>query len=168
MNKNKFRVVIPVSDKIVISVIGLFSECMCLPMIIFGPDITIRIVCSLPALAGILVVFSYLIFNVIVEEDKIKVKKDFRKKFTISLFEITKVECYSATTHNAVLRYYIEIFADNKKVKVNHNMMNFDKMALYLIKNHDNGMINIGAINETCRIKLRKYSKIHIVKSKDK
>ena len=154
--------------RIIYSIMLSLSACMCLAIVIYVPKIFTRITCLVSALAAILLTFFYVFFNVIVEEDKIKIRNHFGKNFTISLSQITKVKCYYVNRQLFMLTYNINIFADGKKVKISSDMINFDKVALYLIENYDNGVINIGAIDKTCRIELEKYSKIQTAKSKDK
>ena len=80
MEKNKFRVVVPMFIRIINSVMLSFGACMCLAIVIFVPKLFMRITCLISALAEILVTFFYVFFNVIVEEDKIKIRNHFGKK----------------------------------------------------------------------------------------
>ena len=161
MSESKFNVHFSYKATfIVISCFLLMLSIIIITMLYTTLNPTIAIVMILyTTVLGVRVALAWILFYVKVKNSEISVRTRLGRHYKFNCSDITEVIVTKQSTVKTGPRYRIIILTDSGKLDLVWSMINFEKMALYILEKFDSGEIIKSAVSPRCKRELSRLSK---------
>ena len=161
MTENKFKVCFSDNNPILV-VLGYLSLFIILMAIIIyvGSNYIFSIVFGIYlAILLLAITLPSILFYVNVKGSKISVRTRFGRRYKFNCLDIMKVNVTKQYSTRSGHRYRIIITTKIEKLDLEWSMINFEKMALYILEKFDSGEIIESAVSPHCKKELSRLSK---------